>query len=343
MSFKELFGKIGIKQNEKDLDLTAVAKKAKTFTKVKDNITLKQYHNYSADLLFLPETDTGFKYLLVVVDLATDLFDIEPLPGKKAASVLTAFKKMFRRQYIKKPKASVSVDDGSEFKGEFAKYLTDQSIFKKTAVPGRHTQNSTVESLNRQLGRLFNEYMNSKEIETEDVYKEWDNVIKIVRKELNKYRKKTLPVNPQYKWVDTLVRQKFNVGDIVHALLDKPKNALGQTLKDEKFRSGDYRWDPVPKKIVKIFQYPGAVPYRYQLEGKTNVSYTPQQLKISKDKAVTESKFIVKQLLEKKKIRNRIHYLVHWKNYLKKDATWEPATQLKQDGFGPEIKEFNKK
>ena len=35
MSFKELFGKIGIKQNEKDLDLTAVAKKAKTFTKAK--------------------------------------------------------------------------------------------------------------------------------------------------------------------------------------------------------------------------------------------------------------------------------------------------------------------
>ena len=343
MSFKDLFGKIGIKQNEKDLDLTAVVKKAKTFTKVKDNITLKQFHNYSADLLHLPETKKGFRYLLVVVDLASDLFDMEPLKEKTAVTTLKAFKKMFKREYIKKPKASMSVDAGGEFKEEFAKYLFNQSIFKKTAVVGRHSQNSTVESLNRQLGRLFNGYMNMKEKETEEVYREWDDVLDTVRTELNKYRKKTIPANPQYKWADTLVKQKFSVGDIVHPLLDKPKNALGQTMKDENFRSGDYRWDPVPKKIIKVFQYPGAVPYRYQLEGKKNVSYTPQQLKLSKDKTVTQSKFEVKKLLEKKKIRNKIHYLVHWKNYLKKDATWEPATQLKQDGFGPEIKEFNKK
>ena len=123
----------------------------------------------------------------------------------------------------------MSVDAGGEFKEEFAKYLFNQSIFKKTAVVGRHSQNSTVESLNRQLGRLFNGYMNMKEKETEEVYREWDDVLDTVRTELNKYRKKTIPANPQYKWADTLVKQKFSVGDIVHPLLDKPKNALGQT------------------------------------------------------------------------------------------------------------------
>ena len=105
MSFKDLFGKIGIKQNEKDLDLTAVVKKAKTFTKVKDNITLKQFHNYSADLLHLPETKKGFRYLLVVVDLASDLFDMEPLKEKTATNTLKAFiRKCLRESTLKNQK-----------------------------------------------------------------------------------------------------------------------------------------------------------------------------------------------------------------------------------------------
>ena len=122
--------------------------------------------------------------------MASDLFDMEPLKEKTAVTTLKAFKKMFKREYIKKPKASMSVDAGGEFKEEFAKYLFNQSIFKKTAVVGRHSQNSTVESLNRQLGRLFNGYMNMKETETEQVYREWDDVLDTVRTELNKYRKK---------------------------------------------------------------------------------------------------------------------------------------------------------
>ena len=88
----------------KDLNIdetyTKPIKKEKIFTTVKSQIPLKQYLNYFADLLFLPETKEKYKYLLVVVDIASNQFDIEPLKTKQPTEILTAFKKMFKRPYI---------------------------------------------------------------------------------------------------------------------------------------------------------------------------------------------------------------------------------------------------
>ena len=118
------------------------------------------------DLLFLPETKQGYKYLLVCVDLATNLFDIEPLKTKTPEETLKAFNKMFNREYIHKPKASIRTDAGNEFKGVFDKYLYNNNILHKKAIPARHKQLSNVETLNKQLGLIFNSYMNQKERET---------------------------------------------------------------------------------------------------------------------------------------------------------------------------------
>ena len=70
-----------------------------------------------ADLLFLPQTDSGYRYLLVMVDLANDEFDIEEMRNKESATVLKAMKNIFRRGILKKPYASIRTDAGSEFKG----------------------------------------------------------------------------------------------------------------------------------------------------------------------------------------------------------------------------------
>jgi hypothetical protein len=72
------------------------------YNHVKDNIPMKANQNMMADILFLPN-DNGYKYLLVVVDLATDKFDMEPLKTKKAFEVLLAMKGMFDRPYIERP------------------------------------------------------------------------------------------------------------------------------------------------------------------------------------------------------------------------------------------------
>jgi hypothetical protein len=286
--------------------------KEKSFNKVKDNIPLIENCNMMADILFLPTAKFGFKYLFVIVDLATDEFDIQEMKEKTPDTVLKAMKKCFTREYIKKPEYSLKTDNGSEFKGVFHKYLYDESILHKTGLPDRHNSLSNVESLNKQLGRLFNGYMNHKEELSGKEYKNWTDVISIVRDELNTYRKKKLPndfnsyslsLPKDYKTIETKliskdkkgnkktitkkvhipIKPKFKVGQLVHRALDRPVNALGKVQSTKNFRMNDYSIDKTPREILQIFTFSGDGPlYRYLVEGIPNVSFTENQLTAEK-------------------------------------------------------------
>ncbi len=237
-------------------------------------------YNFMADILFLPTTKEGFKYCLVIVDLANDEFDIEPMKTKTSQDVLTSMLKIFGRTYIKKPEASITTDDGSEFKGVFHKWLYNESIYHKIALPARHSQLANVDSLCKQLGRLFNGYMNKKELETKKTFREWTDILVTVRTELNKFRKKKLPTNistvvpniPDFK-----VKPKFEVGDEVYRLLDSPKDALGNKQSTSNFRVGDFRFDTKKREIIKVITMAGTPTYRYMLV--TKASYTENQLR----------------------------------------------------------------
>jgi Chromo (CHRromatin Organisation MOdifier) domain len=314
------------------------ATKQKIFNKVKDNVPHVEDYNFMADLLLLPETKKGFKYLLVVVDLGNDDFDIEPLKNKDSKSVLTGFTNMFKRPYIKKPYASIRTDAGTEFKDEFHKYLYENSIMHKVAEPNRHQQLANVESLNKQLGRLFNGYMNSVEAKTNKVYKEWDDVIDIVRKDLNEYRKK--PTKNRFTEiypVPEVVEPKYKVGDLVYYKLNWAESQLGHKQPTPNFRMGDVRYKTVPTKIMKVLHYSGKVPIRYLLNGKLNVSYAESELLPAKEK---EEKFVVRQIFDKKTVNKKIYYKVWWKTYKKADSTWELKNDLIKDGLQEYIDEF---
>ena len=75
---------------------------------------------HQLDLLFLPEDD-GYRYLLVIVDIATRHVDAEPLKTKDSKEVLKATQKIFKRKYVKQP-LRLEVDSGTEFKGKFKEY-----------------------------------------------------------------------------------------------------------------------------------------------------------------------------------------------------------------------------
>ena len=85
-----------------DEELTKqVRNKQKNYNSIKNNIPLKEDYNFMADLIMMPETKAKYKYLLSVVDLATDEFDIEPLKTKTPEEVLEAFKAIIKRKHIK--------------------------------------------------------------------------------------------------------------------------------------------------------------------------------------------------------------------------------------------------
>ena len=116
------------------------------------------------DLLFLPKTPAPdeYNYLLVVTDIYNSKFDIEPIKNKESQTVLDALLKIFKKDYLDKPKASISTDNGTEFKAVFNKYLYNNNIYHKIASTSRHTQQANVKSLNRILGKILMVYLSKK-------------------------------------------------------------------------------------------------------------------------------------------------------------------------------------
>ena len=315
------------------------------YERVKDLMPPKQDLNFQADLLFLPTTNKGYKYLLTMVDLWSDEIDAEPLKTKKPTEVLKAMKTIFKRGILKKPEASIRTDSGTEFLGDVKKYMHDQSIYHSITQPGRHRQTGNIENVNKILGQFLMTYLHNKELKDNEEYNEWTDILKTLITELNKIRKR--PDGDLYSHEATktlnmnIVSQppKYNVGDLVYRKLDIPKNAMNkEQLNDARFRSGDLRWDiHEPRKIVKILYYPKNI--RYMIKGFPNVSYTAEELKPANDE---NEKFAVRKIIDKKKVKGRIYYLVWFKKELKKDAVWISRKDLIEDGVKESINEYEK-
>ena len=277
----------------------------KEYNSFEDNYRKEANCNFMLDLLFLPTAKYGFKFLLVCLDIASRKFDMEPIKDKTSTIVLKAFQKMIKRQYISLPKYSVITDGGSEFKGLFQDFMYNESIFHKTTVRGRHKQLSLIDNLIGQLSKIFNDYMNMKEVETGKVYKNWTEIIPIVRLELNKIREVKLPSKNEFddRFVDDIrevkkvtynkktgdkietiekefIRPKYKVGQLVYVLLDHPKNALGKNQNSGQFRMGDVRITNDKYEITEIVYMNGKGPvHRYILDGFRHVSFAESELR----------------------------------------------------------------
>lgn len=309
--------------------------------KVKENTFPMEDYNFMADLIEFPKTKKGWKYLLVVVDLWSNDFDIEHMQTKTSYECTQAFKQILKRDYLKLPKASIRTDNGTEFKGDFKEFLESNKIMHRLALPYRHKQTANVESLNKTLTRIFMTYLTNVSKETSTNYVEWIDIIDDVRKELNEARKKNPDEDPyNLNHIPYNKKEpKFEVGDIVHRKLEVPKNIYGELESNTNWRSGDNRFDADEKlKIVKVLNYPNN--NRYILNTVPNVAYAEEELLDAEDE---DEYFIVKEIIDQKVMKGKTYYKVWWKKQLKKDSTWEPLDRLLEDGIGEYIQEYHNK
>ena len=291
--------------------------RADEMTKVKEQIPLVEGLNDMADILHLPTDRFGFCKLLVVVDIATDNFDIEKMKGETAEETLSAYKKILARGIVKLPYASMLTDGGSSFKGPFHKFLYDKGIDHRTARAGRHHQLSNVDNLCRQLGDLFGGIMNAKEAETGKQSKAWTHAIDEVRGKLNHYRRSRgvkLPkdiTTYEYPIFDNTVPKikikkikkggdlkqemedqpidgqkythtepKFKVGQMVNVLYQEPHDMTGKKQPTKTFRMADLRLEKKKRKVLKVLYYSGPNAYRYLIEGLPNASFVESEIKL---------------------------------------------------------------
>jgi len=283
-----------------------------------------------ADTLFLP-TDRGYKYLLVVVDVATRTTDAEPMKSKDSTTVTKALLKIFKRHIIEPPKR-FEIDDGSEFKGSFKDYF--QQLFKiVTKVAGRHRQQSVVETKNFQIGKILNTNMLVEEVNNGETSRSWVELIPKVIKLMNEH----LAHPPKEVTVDTPIKtNKFSedilpVGTKVRIQLDNPKSYIDEKRLHGKFRAGDVRWTKKIGTVTEFYLRPGQ-PVMYCVDDDKRVAYTKYQLQVVKDEVMPpttgQTRWIIDKLIKKVKVKNKWYFDVRWSD---KSITREPRSNLIKD------------
>jgi hypothetical protein len=282
-------------------------RKKEEFNSVRDNIRLEEDCSFMMDILEIPTAAFGYHLLLVVCDIASNEFDIEPMKSKHADTVLSAFKKMIARKHINLPKYYMITDQGNEFKGVFAKYLYDESIYHKQVPPGRHTQLANVDNLIGQLGRIIMGYLNRLEEKAGKTRRNWLPIIDTVREELNKIRKVDLPDDLKKdrsqalvetveevevpikkkgkptgatKTVQQFKKSRYKEGQMVYVLLSEPEDIFGKKQAIKRFREGDKSISTQRHRIDQVVVMNGRGPtFRYILNGHPNVSYKASELR----------------------------------------------------------------
>ena len=117
---------------------------------------------------------------------------------------------------------------------------------------------------------------------------------------------------------------------MVYRKLEVPVDKFGNKLHGSKFRVGDNRFELIPRKIVQVLVYTSVNPYRYILNGFSNVSYSENEL-IPAAIDEEEEKFVVRKIIDKMTKNKVIYYKVWFKRELKKDALWLSKKQLLED------------
>jgi hypothetical protein len=187
--------------------------------------------------------------------------------------------------------------------------------------------------------------MNKIELETRKVYREWTDIVSKLRVDLNKIRKKDLSnmdIMLDKKAVTNIMEpSELKVGDLVHRKLNKPKNALNDTLNSDVFREGDYRWDVIPVKINEVLYYAGDVTYRYMINGIKNASFTEDKLMLAEDQEEDEQ-VEIKKIIDRRFFNDEENYHIWMYGELRKDAGWYGREELLKTGNKKLLEDFDK-
>jgi hypothetical protein len=269
------------------------------------------------------------------------------------AEVIEQLKDIYNGSILKTPKM---IQADSEFDNiEFKKAFPNTRI-KITRV-GRHKSNGFAENRNYIIGRITHKRMNAEEVflnekqKNQHYSKNWVKYLPAIIKQINIHLKR----KPEKININKIKPIRFNkkqngevlrilkIGTKVRVILEEPKDTKNKKLHG-KFRASDIRWDPKIYTIEDILYRPNH-PIRYILNDMKNTAFSKNELQIynEKEKQIpisTVEKYLVEKIIGKKKIKNKIYYLIKWLGYDKKENTYENKEDLIKDGFEDEIKEF---
>jgi hypothetical protein len=165
------------------------------------------------------------------------------------------------------------------------------------------------------IGKALLLRQTAQEMQTGEVSKEWVEFLPLVIKAINKKLSHTVMKPPEEK-APIITAPILDKGTRVRIQLDAPKDVASGKRLHGGFRASDPRWS------IKIYTIESPLITEnkhvlYSIEGIKHTAFTRNQLQefSSNEQQPPESiirKFIPEKLLDKKKINNRISYLVKW-------------------------------
>lgn len=309
---------------------------------------MPRFYNYiendthQIDSLYLPE-DHGYKYCIVVADIATSKMDAEPVKDLTSQNVLNAVLRIYRRGIVKTPKRIIT-DSGSEYASAFANYFRQHHIKQKVAITGRHRQIAMVEHKNQLLGTVLHMQMYAHELLTGEINREWVGQLRAVVDKINErfahepYTDEQLDARFGDPWKQK--QEIIPLGTKVRVALEEPRDVTNAKLHGT-FRKTDPRWTTIQYTVDGYVMDPHEpMLYKVSMPTKPNqrVAYTAQRLQVVKPDEEEppasvirgqHKTYVVKELVEKRRFKGRIQYLVRWKGYpQEKDFTWEPQENI---------------
>lgn len=240
---------------------------------------------HQADILYLPTSQFGYKYCLVIVDVYNSKIDAVALKSKTGNDIVNGLKTIYITRDILELPLRIQFDNGKEFNNSDVKdFLKKMKTTPKYTLTNRHRQNSVVENANNRLGALILKFQAVNEIENKKKVKSWHTHLNKFIDYLNSKVIKTHDYDP-YEDVagNTDLIEIYNVGDKVRKILDYPITAHDDKRITGKFRSGDIRFSKDVFTIKHIILNPGMPPL-YVVNKKnsddidSSVAYTKKQL-----------------------------------------------------------------
>ena len=284
---KKIFYSIPLVQIHKKPDA-----KSKLFNSY--DVTVPNYR-HEIDILYLPHDD-GYKYLLVVVDVASRYICAKPLKEKSSSAVTEALKLIYTIPIASNrlpnrsqdpatalvrlsnrfgPPIFLHSDQGSEFKGVFQKYLKDLGIRYIDHEVGSHLP--FVENANKEISKRIFRNQNDVEMETKKNNSDWIDIIDKVIYDLNhKYRKsindypymailKEEVPQSTMKFDESLCKMVHPIGTKVRRLLrsDEVLDIPTGKIKIERRRETDPKWSLEVYTVVDVRTFPDKLALHY--------------------------------------------------------------------------------
>jgi hypothetical protein len=277
--------------------------------------------------------------------------DAEQMKIISSESVLKAFKEIFKRNYLTYP-YFITLDRGKEFRNsDIITYFKKNGTNVKYALTGRHRQVANVERANQKIQTILFKRMANQELITGEPSKHWVSDLKPLIKVLNQKENKKKPLDKEiseFPIVDKYSGKLLKIGQKVRLLLDYPINNTNEARLNGKFRSTDIRWTTKIYKITEVLLKPGFPPM-YLTDANDNVARTKNQLLVVKDRVEQPNNkyirgnpetYIVEKILDKKLENRKTYYLIKWKSYSEREATWINSKELDRT---KDLKELKRK